>query len=615
MELKDLIKKGLLGYQPIFFPNGVISGAGFQFFGNLRNMRASDPKAGSAQPVGRERLSFGVDDSDNFNRGRLGNLYVPLAYGDRSEFDSQFYYCVEEGDVGHFARYNLALLEMYRYFVSESLKLAATRGCRVESMIEVGSNTCLFPLAFKEAGVAECHGADIVDYSPVVDLLSEMKKQHVSFHHMKDDSEASWRSLPKADLVWSYAVVLHQSNPLAHLTRLASLARKAIFVMTICEPEEWRSEKDLGIRYLSANSYYNADFPNCFDVTVVSPELVRYSLKRLGFGNIFEIPNPSFDSLDRTGQADLDYWMKKHCFFLAFRDGTRDADALNDYSISTERSPFKGENVLVHTGFHHNVVLSSSRYFIVAHGKPLDPGASDSKSFSSLSNAMEYLGGLQDERSPYPIQVRSLKSHNLIRFKNRFYLCPHGRSVDFNDPADLARLSSMDTLEKWDKVFSVLDEAAVASLEGQIAEIVGNIVIVGSDDGVFHARRLEDLDRARNFSKSAGRLGALGRLARKTMDRKEHAGAAGPDQDAQQGGIEKISSTSLRSVIRKVSAGMLLDSMRDAGSGEVILYRHPDGRLLKRTVAGQIQVQDEKRGSVLSAHDDLEKAWGAILRT
>lgn len=109
MEFKQLIKKGLLGYQPIFFPNGVISGTGFQFFGNLRAMRAS---AGALKGAGETRITssgFRANDQFNFNRGRLGNLYVPPDQGDTSEFNSEFYYCVDQDDLQHFARYNLIL--------------------------------------------------------------------------------------------------------------------------------------------------------------------------------------------------------------------------------------------------------------------------------------------------------------------------------------------------------------------------------------------------------------------------------------------------------------------------------------------------------------------------
>jgi hypothetical protein len=613
MELKDLIKAGLLGYQPIFFPNGVISGAGFQFFGNLRNMRASDPLAQTAPPEDAEPPAFKANDSDTFNRGRLGNLYVPPGYGQRSEFDSEFYYCVDEGDVRHLAKYNLLLLEMYKYFVSQSMKLAAEHNCKIGSMIEVGSNTCLFPLAFTEEGVAECHGADIVDYSSVVDLLSEIKNQKVSFHHMPDDSEATWRSLPKADLVWSYAVVLHQSNPLAHLTRLASLARKAIFVMTVCEPQGWKSEKDMGIRYLSANSYYNADFPNCFDVTIVSPELINYSLKRLGFSEILQIPHPRFDSLDETIQGDLDYWMGKHCFLLAFRAESKDADSLNDYSVSSERSPYKGENVLVHSGSHHNVVLSNSRYFIVAHGKRHDPTQNSERSFSTLGNALKHLNSLPDEQAPYPVRAKSLQSSDVIRFKKRFYLCPHGMKVDFGDSASLTALPSLDRLEKWERLLSVLGEAGVAALDDLVVDVIGDVLIVKSKEGTFRARKIGTSERAVS-RKAWDRFRALRRLFRGNPGQMGGGAISRPDQATLSVEVDEIPSGSLRDVVKEVSVRMLLASMTSPSMREAILYRHVDGRILKRLESGEIQVEDGKTGSVLSVHDELEKAWSSILK-
>src|ERR1700704_626911 len=164
MDLKNLIKQGLLGYQPIFFPNGVITGTGLQFFGNLRRMRASTIAGETVKSQKGDVLGLKTDSS-NFNLGRLGNLYVPTELGDRSEFDSEFYYCIDESGLDIFAKYNLVLTDMYRYFAFKAMEIAASRSCGIESMMEVGCNTCLFPMAFAEAGIRICHGSDIVDYS------------------------------------------------------------------------------------------------------------------------------------------------------------------------------------------------------------------------------------------------------------------------------------------------------------------------------------------------------------------------------------------------------------------------------------------------------------------
>jgi hypothetical protein len=40
--------------------------------------------------VAASTLGFGEDARFNFNRGRLGNLYVPPGFGDRSELNTEF---------------------------------------------------------------------------------------------------------------------------------------------------------------------------------------------------------------------------------------------------------------------------------------------------------------------------------------------------------------------------------------------------------------------------------------------------------------------------------------------------------------------------------------------
>lgn len=582
MNFNVWIKKGLLGYQPIFFPNGLISGTGFQFFGNLRSMRGSVSEGERPESSSETSNSQGikVNASFNFNQGRLGNLYVPPNFGDRSQFDTEFYYCVNEGDVEHFARYNLALLEMYEYFAAKAMDISRDSGCQLDSMIEIGSNTCLFPLAFSKAGISRCHGADIVDYSEVVSLLAAIRNVEISFHHMTDDSDETWKNLPKADLVWSYAVLLHQSNPLAHLTRLASLAKKAIFVMTLCDPEDWKSEQEMSIRYLSANSYYNAEFPNCFDVTIVSPALIKYSLERLGFSRIIEIPHPDFDLLDDTSRADLKYWLKKHCFFLAFRDEIKDDQALNDYSVSAERSPYRGDNVLVYPGHHNNVVLSQSRYYIVPHGDHFVGDGTDShlQSFSTLTIAMNFLNNLDTEKNPPPLLVKALKKHNLIRFMKRIYLCPHGLNVKFNGPEELENLHSLDSLDKWDELLGMVKEGDVDSLNGVLVDLVGEMCIMRVGTGKFSVIPV---------------VMGESRLNQEVVLKAVSAAEA----------VTRVQVRNMLSDFKKYS--------ENAGFAVFTMYE----KSLYNLPSGGFQIRRHNSGEVVSSHSTLEEAWRSLLLT
>jgi hypothetical protein len=573
LTFKTLIKKGLLGYQPVFFPNGVISGAGYQFFGNLRktHMRMLASDIPSENVIASDSRNIQVKSSVTFNQGRFGNLYIPAEIGDRSEFDTEFYYCVAEDELEDFVRDNLVLLEMYEYFANSALKLYKEQFCTIDSMIEIGSNTCVFPFVFSKAGVETCHGADIVDYTDVVGVLSEMYAGNVTFHHMQDDSDATWKNLPKADLVWSYAVLLHQSNPLAHLTRLAALAKKAMFIMTLSEPSEWKSTDDLAIRYLSANSYYNADFPNCFDVTIVSPALLKYSLNRLGFSHILEIPNPLLGLLDEIGQSQLNDWMKKHCFYLAMRDAPKDELDLNDYSVATERSPFKGENVLVYEGNYHNIILMDSKYFIVPHGESLVDSRprKNSQCFSSLTNAIIQLNELATEKTPVPLQVRALRRYKLIRYKKRIYLLRNGDTFDFPRDSNLHVLHSLDSLDKWDQLLALVDEADIQNIQGIVVDCISNFLILRSADGTYSAVPVSEVS-----------------------ERGESPGT--------------ILGTSASEIIQKIHGKILLKEM--LSSGETLVF--PGIFSLYRNAQGRFELRKKEDNEVISTQDSI----GAALR-
>ncbi len=578
MTIVNQIKKGLLGYQPIFFPNGIITGTGLQFFGNLRSMRGfggTDVTPLSEQDTPNKGAPFGVKvNSFNFNRGQLGNLYIPPELASGLDLNSEFYYCIDESELWHFSRYNIVLLQMYQYFASETMEIAKGSNIILNSMLEIGANTCLFPLAFSELGLNECHGTDIVDYSDVVNLLSEMKQSKITFHHMKDDSEATWRQLPKVDLVWSYAVLLHQSNPLAHLTRLASLAKKAIFVMTLCDPDDWKSHDDMAIRYLSANSYYNADFPNCFDVTIVSPALIKYSLHRLGFSKVVEVPHPEFELLDETSQQDLKYWLKKHCFFIAFREDQRDERALDDYSISAERNPYRGDNVLVHSGYHNNIVLSKSRYYIVPHGTPFAGNGMDIHlvSFANMTNTMTYFHDLETERYPQPLLIRSLNKHNIIRYKDQYYFCPHGKNIVFSDPDELCKLSALNSLEKWDALLPLIGgEDGIAVLEGIVVDFLEGVCITRNKNGEFSTIQLEAMNS---------------------------------------NGAQAITeaSTSLNDLVKAISVRKLMDSLCKIPESGDTLY-DDDRFQIRRLGSSEFSVQCAVTRTTISTHQSLEEAW------
>lgn len=560
MDFKELLRKGLLGYQPMFFPNGVITGTGYQFFGNLRQ-------------AGREKQFRAVaeNESQRFNPRRLGNLYVPPDLGSDADYDTDCYFRIEADELPQFVADNLRLQEVYRHFVRAALAAAGEAGCPIGSMIEIGSNTCLFPLEFARAGVPTCHGADIVDYSDVVSGLAALHGATVNFHPMRDDSDDTWRALPKADIVWSYAVLLHQANPLAHLTRLASLARRAIFVMTNCgDDEDWRSDEDLAIRYRSANSYYAAAFPNCFDISIVSPALVRFSLQRLGFSRVIELGVPNFPDdtpEDRKCFAD---WMKLHRCFLAFRDTPLADDALDDYSVESERSPYNGQDVRAYRGNHNNIFLRNGRYFIVPHSCWLAENHAELRSFAHLSNAIAYLHDLPEELKPYAITVREGDTYLLKRYRNRFYFFRKADDVDLSNTTACQGLHVLDSVDQWDRLLSYLSPVALASLPGTICDFINDFIILhrGGDD--YSARRISPdgvFDAPFVFGASAAEV-------------RQH-----------------------------VVATALLDSLEPDGG--CVLYTGADLSLVH--LDGDFVVRMAESGKIISRHRHCEDAWHTLL--
>jgi len=346
-------------------------------------------------------------------------------------------------------------------------------------------------------------------------------------------------------------------------------------------------------------------------VTIVSPGLLKYSLKRLGFTHIVEIPHPKFPELDEHLRGDLDYWLHRHSFILAFREEARDAGSLNDYSISTERNPYRGNNVLVHAGFHNNIVLYESRYHIIAHGRRFDPSATDHESYSSLNSAMAHLNDLAEERVPFPIQVLSLRENNVVRFKNAFYLYPHGSQIDFNDARIVSDLHVLESLEQWEELLQVIGESGMASLGGMVVKYVSGIVVVRTPGGNYIAYQVGDASGG--AEKEAVRRKLADRIARKVRAGLRIPRSFPSNESSPLVPLANVSSVSLEEVVRTLSTMTLLDSMTQPSADNQILYRHSDGTILRRTLADGIQVQEESTGRVLATYEGVEEAWRAII--
>jgi len=560
MDFIDLINKGLLGYQPIFFPNGVITGTGLQFFGNLRGA--------PSRPQGQSQ--FASASKENFNPRRFGNIYVPPHLRRKDGLDSDFYFTIDDDDLPQFVRDNLQLLSLYRHFVRGTLEALTAEGCAIGSMMEIGCNNGLFPIEFSASGIADCHGADIVDYADVAGLLAASRGAALSFHHMTDDSQRQWDALPRVDLAWSYAVLLHQANPLAHLTRLASLARKAIFVMTnVGTAAEWSSADDMGLKFRSANSYYAAPFPNCFDVTIISPALLKFSLQRLGFSRIVEISPPPVDSADEAARASYGHWLSRHAFYLGIRDEVADDAVLSDYTIESERSPYNGQDVCVRQGYHHNIFLRDRRYFIVPHGTWLKEAHECLPSYRCLTTASRAMESLPAELSPRPVTAEEWEDANIVRYRNRYYFVPDG--VTPSD-GEWDRLHSLDRREKWHALVALLPAKSFDDLDGIIVDLVADTVVVRSGDD-HYGRRI-------------------------TLEIGSMITTGGPD--------------TRENLVRTITVATLLNSINPGAPPSAILLPGINGAAIERTPDGVTHVLDAA-GHVLSSHDTCEDAWATLL--
>ncbi len=378
--LKDLLRRGLLGYQPFNFDNGVSLGTGLQLFGRPSEVLGASDSASFLKSPG---------ELHNFT---LGNIFIPPHLRGQLEYPlSNFYLPTSDADAKFLVQRNAQLSDLYGYFVEEALKILATNQVSIRNVTELGSNSCLFEFLFAARGIAGT-GVDIVDYSKAVDFLGKElygeSKSKVRFRHLRGNSDEDIDDIPKSDLGWSYAVALHQANPLVHIAELSSISIAACFIMTtITKVEQAGGRGDLIMQFLSSNSYYQARFPQNFDVVLMSRELIKFSLKEVGFDKIIEIPFPKIDDYFET-------WAKNHVAYLAIRN-TPSEVSIFDYPRSPERDGNRGDPrtpILCYAGKSQNIVLFENRYYVVAHGLAFPPNPLDLiPNFGSLNYAKKQL--------------------------------------------------------------------------------------------------------------------------------------------------------------------------------------------------------------------------------
>jgi hypothetical protein len=260
---RDLAIRGLINYQPFVFADHLETGVALEFergeYVGLIHCPDIEAERLAASPELR-RLVVRPEDAEAFRlaNGRLRRLYDGIADA----------LCAAVGDVA------------------------------AASFLDVGCNAGYFPLSFRLRGARWAGGCDRQDYAEAFALLNAVLATDAEFIASSyDPLQHQLPGVEPADVVISMAVLCHLSDPLWHLARLGALARRALFVWTLVNPDEGHS-----IRYGEARQHYRDDpFPVCFDDNVsLSMGLLRRSFELMGFRSIVEMPEPGSD-LPRFG--------------------------------------------------------------------------------------------------------------------------------------------------------------------------------------------------------------------------------------------------------------------------------------------------------------------------
>lgn len=373
-DLSNCMRSGLLGYQPIFFENGIVLGTGLQFF------HASDKK-----------LTKTLKNSADLPNHLLGNIYIPPNLKDKIQVpDSDFYLPVAEENKNLFIKYNQLLSDLYKYLVNAVFHELREQSAKVDSVTELGGNTGLFGSMCLEH-VEDVTNADIVDYSDALRVIAKYGNYIApKFHKIESLRSCDVANIPVSDLGWSYAVAVHQSNPMIHICDLSSISRKACLFMTPIGLPGELEQHELLLKFKSTNSYYQTKFPNNFDVTFMSDALIKFSLEKVGFDKIIEIKFPDFiPSL----------WSEQHKCYLAIRNEHK-APSVYDFSRDAERDGGEitdpEQITLSRQSVHSNIIRYQNYYYIIPHGMmPDDSFFKDSKKWSNLNQALDHLDGLK----------------------------------------------------------------------------------------------------------------------------------------------------------------------------------------------------------------------------
>ena len=325
-EAAQLACDGLICYQPFEFSDDLMTGAGYEFA----------KIAEGAGMVYAKTLPAKVDPA---SEGVKRHLIDPAILPD-------------------FQVYNRQLDDLYQSMIG--LVTDNLGDPSKLSFADVGSCTGYFPIAFSQLGAKESVGFDAVDYSRTFNLMNDILGTDADFRNLPYRGDIGGiEGAGTFDVVCSIAVLVHLSDPLAHLAFLGRTARKALLVWTYTTEH---ADDEMIIEYKSVNRYYeHSSFPFCFDVMQISPGLLRRSLELMGFTEIHELKN--------RPDGMPDYWFDRHRGFLAIRpdDVTAENFVPERYTAPLSFALMDNTPHLVETIGNYNLVSFRGRYWGIPH--------------------------------------------------------------------------------------------------------------------------------------------------------------------------------------------------------------------------------------------------------
>lgn len=272
-KAKELVKIGMMGYQPFIFSDQFETGVGYEFHHGAEG-------AGFVYDQNLESELFeGVLKRNLISHNilldfRAANSRLRITY-------ESFLNLVEE-KVGNFSDLTFA---------------------------EVGCNTGYFPIGASLRGSPSAIGYDATNYEESLSLLSEITGSNARFQQSEYNPRT--QELPNmemADIVFSVAVLVHLSDPLQHLALLGRMAKKAILVWTLATDDD---EDGAHILNFISQKYSDREFPETWDVVAIAPGLLRRSFELMGFTEIYRIK----DVQNGMGNRYFDV----NCGYLAIR--------------------------------------------------------------------------------------------------------------------------------------------------------------------------------------------------------------------------------------------------------------------------------------------------------